>query len=169
MKLLKVIVPLLALAASGCGSYSWKPSVPSDYRTVSVPTFANDSDVTELGSVVTRQVLREFERDGTYRIASVGSSAVEIQGRIRSGESKVVAYERNTGARNREHGFDVVAVVSFIDKRNGRVLVDNRRYKAHTTFLAGHDVLTGQRDASGRIAEDLARQIVDDALGLKFE
>lgn len=168
MRMMKIVVPLAALAVAGCSGYSWKPSVPAAMRTVAVPTFANESDVTELGSVVTRQILREFQQEGTYRIVPPGRSAVEVQGRIRSGESKVIAYERNTGARNREHGFDVVAEVSFVDKTSGRILVDNRVYRAHTTFLAGNDVLTGRRDASGRIAEELARQIVDDALGLGF-
>lgn len=162
MKMLKVIVPLAALGLAGCAGYSWTSSVPENLRTVAVPTFANASDVTELGSVVTRQVLREIQREGTFGIAAVGDSAIEVQGRIVSGDAKVIAYERSTGVRNREHRFAVVAEVSFIDKLSGRVLVNNRRYRASTTFLASSDVMTGERDASGRIGEELARQIVDD-------
>ena len=47
-KILFVIVPVLALA--GCRtSYSWTSDVPKNLRTVSVPTFRNESDITELG------------------------------------------------------------------------------------------------------------------------
>ena len=53
-------------------------------------------------------------------------------------------------------------------KLNGKVLVNDRRYTASTTFLVNDDTVTGERDASGRLAEDLARQIVDDALSLKW-
>ena len=168
MKLLKVLFPVLALAVAGCGGYAWKPSVPADMRTVAVPVFANESGVTELGAVVTRQVLRDVQREGTFDIAVPGDAAVEIQGRVRRADAHVVAYERSTGARNREHRFTVTAEVSFIDKKNGKVLVDNRCYRATTTFLASDDLLTGERDASGRVAEELARQITDELLALKL-
>ena len=164
--MLKVVVPMLALAA-GCRAYVWTSSVPADLRTVAVPTFRNESDVTELGNVVARQVLREFQREGTYRIASHDDCAIEIQGVLKDASQHTVAYERKTGLRTREHSLSVVAEVSFVNRKTGQVLVDNRRYRARTTFLANDDVLTAQRDASGRIAEDLARQIVDDALAIR--
>ena len=67
-------------------------------------------------------------------------------------------------ARTREHRFSAAAVVSVIDRRNNRILIDNRKYSASTTFLVNDDIVTGERDASGRLGEDLARQIVDDVL-----
>ncbi|MGN0854850.1 MAG: LPS assembly lipoprotein LptE [Kiritimatiellia bacterium] len=164
--ILKVVAPLLALAA-GCRAYTWTPTVPQELRQVAVPTFHNESDVTELGNVVTRQVLREFQREGTYRIATAADCAIEIQGVLKNADQHVIAYARKTGMRNREYRLSVVAEVSFINKKTGQVLVDNRRYHAQTTFLANDDILTARRDASGRIAEELARQIVDDALTLK--
>ncbi|MCR5413646.1 MAG: hypothetical protein K6F50_02820 [Kiritimatiellae bacterium] len=156
------------LLLAGCASYSWRPSVPAESRTVAVPVFRNATDVSALGSVVTSQVLREFQREGTYVIASPGDAALEVQGELVSSSSPSVAYERRTGARTREHRFRAKAVVSFIDKRSGKVLVDKRKYTAETTFLANDDILTGERDASGRIAEDIARQIVDDATSLAW-
>ncbi len=163
---LRLAVPLLALAA-GCRAYVWTSSVPEDLRKVAVPTFRNESDVTEHGSVVARQVLREFQREGTYRIASREDCAIEVQGVVKDAGQHTIAYERKTGLRNREHRLSVVAEVSFINRKTGQVLVNDRRYRAQTTFLANDDVLTAQRDASGRIAEDLARQIVDDALAIR--
>ena len=44
--------------------------------------------------------------------------------------------------------------------------MDNRIYSASAPFAAGQDVTTAQRDATGRLMEDLARQIVDDVLAL---
>ncbi len=161
------LAAVLALAFSGCG-YTWRPSVPDDMRTVAVPVFRSTVDVTGLGSEVTRQVLREFQREGTFRIARLEDAALEVQGELTASESPTVAYERRTGARMREHRFAATAKVSFIDRRTGRVLVDGRTYRAETTFLANDDILTGERDASGRLAEDFARQIVDDALGLNW-
>lgn len=171
-KFLSCLFPVALLSVgllAGCKGYTWKSQVPADMRTVSVPVFVNESSVTELGNVVTRQVLREFQREGTMKIARFGESAVEVQGVIKKSSARTVAYERKTGARNREHDFGLTAVVSIIDKRAGKVLVDNRRYVARTTFLAHDDMMTAERDASGRIAEDLARQIVDDVLAQKWD
>ena len=133
---------LLALAA-GCGAYRWRTDVPADMRTVSVPVFRNEGNLTGLGGEVARQVLRELEREGTFRIAAGGEAAVEVQGSVSSASPKVVAYERKTGARNREHALSATAKVSFVDRRAGRVLVEDRRYTARTTFL-------GRRRPHGR-------------------
>lgn len=156
----------LSTVLAGCSSYSWRPGVAQDMRTVDVPVFRNESGVTGLGSAIARQTLREFAREGTYKLAAPGECALEIQGVVRDSSSHAVAYARKTGERNREYTLRVTAQVSFIDKKNGKVLVDNRKYTASAPFLAGDDILTGERDAAERLAEDMARQIVDDALAL---
>lgn len=155
----------VGLVLTGCRTvYRWSSGVPDEMRAVSVPVFRNASDVTGLGAAVTTQVLREIQREGSLRVAAPDDCAVEIQGEVRSDHSATVAYERRTGARTREHRFTAVAVVSVVDKKSGKTLIDKRKYTAGTTFLANDDVLTGERDASGRLAEDFARQIVDDVL-----
>lgn len=159
----------IALFASGCGTkYSWKPTVPSEMRTVSVPTFRNESDVQELGAVMTRQVLREFQREGTFSIRAEGDSAIEVQGVVKEAGAPLAAYDRRSGLRIASYEMEATVVVSVIDKANGLVLVDNRPYKATTTFAAGQDISTAKRDASGRLADDLARQVVDDVTGLDW-
>ena len=108
-----------------------------------MPVFRNESEVTELGSVVTRQVLREFQREGSFRVSSPADAAVEVQGIIRSAVSRYDGGGRHIGNR------------TF----NSRLTLT-----AEADFLATQDLMTGRRDASGRLAEDLARQIVDDVL-----
>ena len=73
-----------------------------------------------------------------------------------------------SGARIASREFDAHAEISVIDKRSRKVLVDNRPYTARTTFTAGQDRTTAMRDASGRLMDDLARQVVDDILNLKW-
>lgn len=160
---------LLLLALCGCGtSYSWRSSVPDEMRTVSVPTFRNESEVNELGAVATRQILREFQREGTFGIRRDGDAALEIQGVIKSASFGTVAYDRKIYGRLSASEFRAVAEVSVIDKRSRKVLVDNRKYVAATTFTSRTDRTTAIRDASGRLADDLARQVVNDLLNLKW-
>ena len=160
---------VLAFVLCGCGTdYRWRSSVPSSARTVCVPTFRNESEVMELGAIASRQILRELQREGTFKVAAEDDAAVEIQGTGKSASGMTNAYDRRT--RLRMAAFDMTAVVevSVIDKRTHKVLMDNRKYVARTSFTAGQDQTTAQRDASGRLMDDLSRQVVDDVLNLKW-
>ena len=52
---------------------------------------------------------------------------------------------------------------------SGKVVVNNRRYGAETTYFSDTDIATARRDASGRAVEDLARQIVDDVTSCRWD
>ena len=156
-------------AMCGCATdYSWRSSVPSDARTVTVPTFRNESNASEIGALASRQLLREVQREGTFKVSRSGEAAVEVQGVIKSVSPMIVASNRRAGARVAAYDLSATAEVSVIDKRTRKVLVDNRKYVANATFTAGQDRTTAVRDASGRLMDDLARQIVDDILNLKW-
>lgn len=159
----------VAFAVSGCASYSWRPKVPEGFRSVSVPTFRNESNVTELGSVMTRQLLREFQREGTFTICRVGEAALEVQGVVKSTSVGTSGYDRRSGLRLGSYDFSALVEVSVVDKYYGRVLINNRLYRVSTTFTASQDVMTAARDASGRLADELARQVVDDMTNLKIK
>lgn len=171
MSVVRVFVVSVA-AASLCGcasSYRWRPAVPAEMRTVAVPTFRNDSDLQEIGAVAARQVLREFQREGTFAVRTSAEAAVEVQGEVLSISSSNVAYNRRSRLRIAGYEMQGRFRVSVVDRKSGKVLVDNRVYSAQATYAAGSDASTANRDASGRLAEDLARQVVDDVLGLKWE
>ena len=171
MKLLAVSCWLLVVSAAACGcssSYSWRSAVPEDARTVTVPTFRNESNVSEAGALASRQLLREFQREGTFKVRTAGEAAIEVQGVIKSVRPAMAAYNRRAGGRVAAYDLSATAEISVIDKRTRKVLVDNRKYVANATFTAGQDKTTAVRDASGRLMDDLARQVVDDILNLKW-
>ena len=166
-KILPIVIAALALA--GCANHRWTSPVPSDMQTVTVPTFRNESNVLELGAVATRQVLREFQREGTFKIASADDAAIEVQGVIKAATVGRIYFKREMAMRAYEQRLTVSAEVSFIDRRNGKVMVNNRKYMAETTYFSDSDMATARRDASGRAAEDLARQIVDDVTSCRWD
>lgn len=166
-----MVLPIVSIAAmlfSGCAGYQWGTSVPKAYRKVSVPVFENLTAVSELGPIVTQCTLREFQREGSFGIVRPEDAAIEVQGVLRGMSREGVAYNRGEGMRASEYRYVVVADVSFIDKKNGRVLLERKDVKGETTFLTQDDLLTGQRNASFRIAADIARQVVNDAVALPF-
>lgn len=158
---------VFSVLLTGC-AYNWHPVVPDGLRTIVVPTFENRSEVTELGAVATRQILREIQREGTFAVGSGDRSALELQGVIESSRSKAQGDRRLVGSRGVSADLEVVARVSLIDKARGAILFDNRTYRAVAQYTSGDDVMTGERNASGRAAEDLARQIVDDIVMFNY-
>ena len=160
---------VLLLLVCGCGtSYCWRPTVPEDARTVAVPTFRNESDVMEAGALATRQLLREFQREGTFAVRPSDDAALEIQGTVLSTTASTIAVNRRAGSRTASYACEAKVRVSVVDRRSRKVLVDNRTYVAEASVTCGQDVSTAFRDATGRLMEDLARQVVDDVLNLKF-
>ena len=166
-KLLLIFGACLLMA--GCASvYSWRSKVPEEMRSVAVSTFRNESSMPELGAVAARQVLREFQREGTFKIGRVGETAVEIQGVVKSCTAGALTTSRRSTVNLSACELTAVFEVSIIDKSSEKVLVDNRLYTARATFTSTQDITTASRDALGRVSEDLARQVVDDVLNLKW-
>ena len=162
-----IILPVLAIC--GCANYRWTSSVPEELRTVAVPVFENRTASAELGSIVSRYVLREFQREGTFTIRRSGGSSIEVQGSIVKAERHPVSFDRAYGSRADEYRYLVTAEVSIINKDAARVLQSNRHYTGETTFLVQGDLLTAQDNAAQRIAQDIARQIVDDVVSFPYD
>lgn len=162
------VAAVAAMFCSGCSGYRWGTSVPEEYRKVAVPVFENDTQVSEMGPIVTQYTLREFQREGSFKIVRPEDAAIEVQGVLRSMTRGGVAYDRGEGMRASEYRYTISADVYFIDKRNGKVLRECRGIKGETTFLTQDDLLTGQKNAAFRIASDIARQIVNEAAALAF-
>ena len=171
MKIIRIAAVLLAMATvvSGCKTgYSWRPGVPAEKRTLSVPTFRNESDLTEFGSIATRQLLREIQREGTFAVKTHGDAALEVLGVVKKAGGYNSGYDRRGGLRFSSYSASCEVEISVIDKTSGKVLIDARTFEGRATFAAREDYSTALRDASGAMAEDLARQVMDAVLGLKW-
>ena len=170
---MRTVVLGLALGSvallSGCAGYTWGTSVPEEYRTVAVPVFENLTEVSEMGPTVTQYTLREFQREGSFKVVRPDDAAIEVQGVIRKMTRLGIAYDRARGMRASEYRYEILADVTFVDRRKGKVLLERKGLQGETTFLTQNDLLTGQKDAAARIAQDLARQIVNDALALQLK
>lgn len=168
-KVLFRTLTLTSVLLAGCATdYAFRPTVPETMRTVAVPTFRNESTSMEIGPTLTRQILREFEREGTFAVRAAGKSAIEVQGEVESLQYDATSYNRRSGLVGSGGFLVLTAKVSVVDKRQGRVLIDNRTYTAQAPMSAMQDQSTSQRDAAGRVADNLAEQIVDDVLNIKW-
>lgn len=149
---------------AGCASYRFTSNVPDELRTLSVPLFENASGYPEIDAIVTQYVLREVQREGTFKIKSVENSSLKLLGKLVHSDLDSLSYDRNYASRTSEYRFTLTAEISLVERGTGKMLMENRRVKASTTFLTQGDMLTGLQDAYPRVATDLSRAIVDTLL-----
>ncbi len=167
---MRVYRPLaLSLAAAllfsaGCASYRFTSPVPAELRTISVPVFENASGFPEIDAVVTQYVLRELQREGTFKIKDVSDSSLKLLGKLVKSETHPLNYERGSSSRTSEYRYAIVAEITLVERSTGKLLIDGQLIKANTTFLTHGDMLTGLQDAYPRIAKELSRAIVDAVL-----
>ena len=127
------------------------------------------------GIILTANLLAE-----TAAIAGMDVKKSEIHGMAQRGGSVISSVRFGTvvhspiipeGASDILVAFDRLEALRWAHflAKDGKVLLNNRRYVAETTFLTRGDLLTSQRDAASRIAQEFARQIVDDVTAFPYE
>ncbi len=94
-----------ALLLSSCAGYQFgdaKPSVYGSVQTIYVPPFTNQTLEPRLSSLVTNAVIKEIQRDGTYRIGSKGNCDAILVGSIHSFTKSQLRATRTDTLRSRE-------------------------------------------------------------------
>jgi len=152
------------LLLTGCASYRFTSRVPVELRTIAVPVFENESDFPELDAIVTQYTLREFQREGTFKIKSTQDAAYKLIGVVTRANSTSLNYDRNYSSHTSEYLHTVVVKITLIEKSTGKLLLDDLPIKARTSFLTQGDMLTGMQNAYPRIADELSQSIVDTVL-----
>jgi len=161
---LTVLALTALILATGCASYRFTSKVPAEMRTIAVPVFENESDFPELDAIATQYTLREFQREGTFKIKSTKEAAYKLLGCVTRANPKSLTYDRNYNSKTSEYQHTVVVKITLIETSSGKILIDDMPIKARTTFLTQGDMLTGMQDAYPRIAKELSRSIVDTVL-----
>ena len=135
-------------------------------RTVDVPVFRNESSVTEFGGEMSAQLARELQREGTFRLST--EPALEVQGVVKSVSTMSRGLDRLNATRNGEYVMTAVAEVSLVDNDQreigARIGADHLSGVNLAVVCGDFDLVGAERAASGRLAEQIARQVVDDML-----
>jgi hypothetical protein len=151
-----------AVSLSGCAGYhigEVKPQYLKDVHSIAIPTFRNGTFLPRIEGLVTNTVIKQFQQDGTYRIATEANAdailkaTIVVVGRnpVRSVRGNVLATtEFNLG----------VAVRYTLVSRDGKPLAGPATVSGATSFFVGTDVTTDERQALPLAAEDLAVRLV---------
>jgi outer membrane lipopolysaccharide assembly protein LptE/RlpB len=162
------MVPMVALAAllslAGCG-YTFGPSTLPSVRTIHVPVFQTDSFRRNLDYLLTEAVQSEIKTRSGYRLADANTADTILEGRIVDIRKNPLSETRFDDPR--EVQLMVGVQISWIDRRNGRVLQQQTfpigeqlaQHSSQVSFApeVGQSLATAQQESVQR----LAAQIVD--------
>jgi len=153
---------VLALLLSGCAGYHLGPATPAYLRqihSIAVPTFRNGTLVPRVEVLVTGTVIKQFQQDGTFRIATEDNADAILKGEIVAvGRSPARSVRGNVLATTE---FNLALRVRYtLVGRDGRTIAGPSEAVGSTSFFVGEDVATDERQALPLAAEELAGRLV---------
>ncbi|HEX7518419.1 MAG TPA: LptE family protein [Chthoniobacterales bacterium] len=153
---------LLALLLSGCAGYRIGPATPAYLRqihSIAVPTFRNATLVPRIEVLVTGTVIKQFQQDGTFRIANEDNADATLKGEIvLVGRSPARSVRGNVLATTE---FNLSLRVRYtLVGRDGKTIAGPSEAAGLTSFFVGADVSTDERQALPLAAEQLAGRLV---------
>lgn len=159
----KAFAPLLLVfLLGGCAGYQLGPATPGYLRnvhTIAVPTFSNITLVPRIEVLVTSTVIKQFQQDGTFKIANADVADATLKCEITGVNRSPARSVRGNVLATTE--FNLVLTVKYtLMGRDGKVLGSPGAVAGSTSFFVGSDVSTDERQALPLAAEELARHLV---------
>lgn len=156
------LAALSCLCLSGCFGYHVGPVKPhylSDVHTIAVPTFKNQTLRPRIEVLVTGTVIKQFQQDGTFRIASNENADAILEAQIIDVTRSPARSVRGNVLATTE--FNLVMRVKYrLVGRDGNSLGPQGIAVGTTSFFVGSDVITDERQALPLATEQLATQLV---------
>ncbi|MEO7165404.1 MAG: LptE family protein [Spartobacteria bacterium] len=154
---------LLLLSLGGCAGYHIGPVQPYHLRSVhsiAVPTFDNKTLAPRIAVLVTDSVIKQFQQDGTYRIAGDDQADAILKGEITRISRNPARSVRGNVLATTEFNLTLRVRYSLVERKGGRVLTAPVEVVGTTSFFVGPDITSDQRQALPLAAEELAVRLV---------
>lgn len=153
---------LFALLLSGCAGYHLGPATPAYLRqihSIAVPTFRNATLLPRIEALVTTTVIKQFQQDGTFRIANEDNADATLKGEIIAvGRSPARSLRGNVLATT--EFFLSLRVRYTLVGRDGKTMTGPSEAAGLTSFFVDEDVNTDERQALPLAAEQVAVHLV---------
>jgi len=153
---------LACLSLIGCLGYHIGPVKPyylRDVHSISVPTFKNHTLVPHIEVLVTDTVIKQFQQDGTFQIASGENADATLTGEIYSITRNPARSLRENVLATTEFNLGLILKYTLVG-RDGKPLAPPDQVSGTTSFFVSTDVTTDERQALPLATEDLATRLV---------
>jgi len=162
--LLRSLVALAApvLLLVGCAGYSVGPIKPArlaSVNSIAVPTFKNMTLEPRSSVLVTNEVVKRLQNDGSFTVASSASADALLKGTLVEIRRRPLRSARFNTLRTREMEFEIFIDFVLEDTRTREVLADGRARGSSHIFLDENFQLT-EHQALNEAAAVAARDLV---------
>jgi len=153
----------LFLSLGGCVGYSVGPIQPYYLRSVhsiAVPTFENKTFIPRIAVLVTDTVIKQFQQDGTYRIAGDDQADAILKGEITRISRAPARSLRGNVLATTEFNLAMQVRYSLVARGSGKALAPPGQVIGTTSFFVGADIASDEEQALPLAAEALATSLV---------
>ena len=150
------------LCLTACFGYHIGPVKPyylRDVHAIAIPTFENTTFIPRIEVLVTDTVIKQFQQDGTFQIASNENADAILKGEIsRITRSPARSVRGNVLATSE---FNLVVRLKYkLVGHDGKPIGPPGEVSGTTSFFVGTDVITDERQALPLATEELATRLV---------
>ncbi len=148
------------LLLTGCAGYKLGPTngLEAGSRTIQINQPVNQTFEPRLAVELNKQLRKQLQRDGTYRLETRGEGDVFVTTTILGYQRIGETFQPRDTLTVRDFRVVLTAHVTAYDRVSGKNLVD-REFRGRTTVRLGSDQSSAERQALPLLAEDLARNI----------
>jgi outer membrane lipopolysaccharide assembly protein LptE/RlpB len=163
----RLIAGAAALVLTSCAGYhagSDKPGHMEHIQSLAVPTFKNLTLEPRSAVLVTNNVVRQFQTDGTYQIKDSQNADAVLRGTIRDFTRRQLRSARNNNLRTRELELILYVDYTVEDPASGNVLSRGTVNGSTSVFLDPNFQLSERQaidDASRKMAEELVSRLAE--------
>lgn len=164
-----LILLCTSLVSSGCGYHvaGHTGNLPSEWKTIAVPAFKNDTTRYRIEQRFTEAVIRQFVQRTKYRIVqNAGDADALLQGEVLSIETDPVLFNATTGQVT-AMVVQVHTKVRLEDTKTQKVVYKNDDMVFRDEYQISTDVQSffeEQDPALERMAKDFAAQLVSNVV-----
>lgn len=157
-----IFATFLLFAFSGCAGYklgSVKPSSLKHVESIAIPTFKNLTLEPRTSVMITNSVIKRFQEDGTFQIASLDSADAVLQGTFREIERAQLRAVATDQLQTRELGVRLAVDYVLVDTQTNQPLEQGTVY-GNTDIFIDPNFQLSERQAFPLAADELAGQLV---------
>lgn len=171
LKRLSSLLILIVLSSSGCG-YRLGSILPSNIKSVAVPTFKNMTPEPGVEMAITNEVINQFQIDGTLIVVENDDADVRLEGEIIEYRREPLRFAGQDFREVSEYRLRLITRLTLVDLKTHKPLWSARTVEGETTYLVGGSFRETERTALGALTnqersqlptlqQDLAHNIVE--------
>jgi PBP1b-binding outer membrane lipoprotein LpoB len=149
-----------ALFLAGCAGYHVGPTngLEAREKSIQITPFVNQTLEPRLTDAVTSQLRKQFQRDGTFQLATHGDADIVLSGSLIRYQRMEVTLSSNDILTVQDFRLTLTAQVIARERSTGKVLFDGK-VTGYTLIRVGPDLTSAERQAWPLLAGDLAKNV----------